>query len=137
MWDAADDERYVARFHEHHGPLEPIAPLATYLEIRNYDRFNGAVLDDRLALVARSGADQGWSPTVGVDSWSVSLNEMYRHTGDRRYFDENLKLVRVVINNRDDRRVPQEQLWNGSVVPLWSDGPTPHADARPMSCTPG
>ena len=47
---------------------------------------------------------------------------MYRHTGDRRYFDENLKLVRVVINNRDDRRVPQEQLWNGSVVPLWSDG---------------
>ena len=122
VWNADDDERYVARFHEHHGPIEPIAPLATYLEIRNYDRFNGPVLDDRLALVARSGADQGWSPTVGVDSWSVSLNEMYRHTGDRRYFDENLKLVRVVINNRDDRRVPQEQLWNGSVVPLWSDG---------------
>ncbi|MCY3787593.1 MAG: T9SS type A sorting domain-containing protein [Gemmatimonadetes bacterium] len=122
VWDADDDERYVTRFHEHHGLIEPVEPLATYLEIRNYDRFNGAVLDDRLALVARSGADQGWSPTVGVDSWSVSLNEMYRHTGDRRYFDENLKLVRVVINNRDDRRVPQEQLWNGSVVPLWSDG---------------
>ena len=114
VWDTGDDERYVTRFNEHHGlHRSRVAPLATYLEIRNYDRFNGAVLDDRLALVARSGADQGWSPTVGVDSWSVSLNEMYRHTGDRRYFDENLKLVRVVINNRDDRRVPQEQLWNG------------------------
>ena len=53
--------------HDHHGPLESVEPLATYLEIRNYDRFNGAVLDGRLALVARSGADQGWSPTVGVD----------------------------------------------------------------------
>ena len=122
VWDADADERYVNRFHEHHGLIEPVEPLATYLEIRNYDRFNGPVLDDRLALVARSGADQGWSPTVGVDSWSESLNEMYRHTGDRRYFDENLKLVRVVINNRDDQRTPQEQLWNDSVAPLWSDG---------------
>lgn len=122
VWDADDDERYIARFHDHHGPLEPVEPLATYLEIRDYDRFNGAVLDDRLELVERSGTDQGWSPTVGVDSWSASLNEMYRHTGDRRYFDENLKLVRVVIDNRDDRRTPQEQLWNDSVAPLWSDG---------------
>jgi hypothetical protein len=121
VWDSVDDASYIDRFDSHHGPLVPVEPLARYLEIRAYDRFNGATLDARLALVAQTGVNQGWSPTVGTDTWSMSLNEMYRHTLDSKYFRENLRLVRVVVGNRDDHRSPQEQLWDGSVAPIWSD----------------
>ena len=121
VWDPADDANYLDRFESHHGPLVPVEPLARYLEIRTYDRFNGATLDARLALVAQTGVNQGWSPTVGSDTWSMSLNEMYRYTLEIKYFRENLKLVRVVVGNRDDHRSPQEQLWDGSVAPIWSD----------------
>lgn len=116
-FSASADDTYKTNFaNTWTGPSPVPADMDEYNTRIKFDRFLGNSLNQRLAEV-EIGI---YSPMVGLDIWGEALNTMAKATGDVKYIQENLKLIRRVLAVRDDRRDPPYELWDGRVVPTWS-----------------
>lgn len=122
------DAFYLERFAETFTRLDDPLPLDAYATPARYDAFwMGDSLIQGLADLRENKESIFWG-------WSyrmMSLNEMYRATGDARYLKANLLAARTVDSLRDDRN--GVALWTGVVAPVWSspryaqrDGPAVH-----------
>ncbi|MBK7495834.1 MAG: hypothetical protein IPI28_10720 [Candidatus Omnitrophica bacterium] len=57
--------------------------------------------------------DMAW----GSSYQAQSLNDMYRGTGDRKYLDVNLEIIRATMANRDDKK--GYATFFGETAPAW------------------
>lgn len=108
------DREYINRFHERFTLADPVPDLSEYASRERYDRlYAGEALAGALNELSNSqgGIAWGWSYRM------MSLNEMYRATGDPAYLKANLGAIRAVLDVRDDRL--GLQLWTGETAPAW------------------
>lgn len=115
QWTAEDDRGYVKKFEEQFPPVEPLPALVDYIAIERYDTlFMGKYLDDSLKDMTNDSGRIAW----GTSYQMMSLNEMARATGDRKYIEANLRCIQATIDARDDRNAIR--LWNDTISPCWS-----------------
>ncbi|HEX73204.1 MAG TPA: hypothetical protein ENN65_07810, partial [Candidatus Hydrogenedentes bacterium] len=111
---ADPDQAYIEKFLEKNPPVENPPALGDYATAARYDeRFLGEYLDKQLENVSNDNGGIAW----GLAYYMISLNEMRRATGDRKYLDANLRCARAVMAATDDKR--GKALWTGRVVPAW------------------
>lgn len=108
--DAPYVERFLARFKK----VEPAPPFKTYATPARYNaEWLGEPLKKALANVSNDEGGIAW----GLAARMMSLNEMYRCTGDVKYLAANLECIRAVMAVRDDQR--GVRLWTGVIAPVW------------------
>ncbi len=108
------DQAYVEKFLEKNPRVANPPALADYATVDRYqERFLGEYLDKQLEYISNDRGGIAW----GLAYFMISLNEMRRATGDRKYLDANLRCVRAVMAATDDKR--GKALWTGRVVPAW------------------
>lgn len=115
QWDAAQDAEYSKRFQDKFQEAVPAPSLESYANPTRYDElYMSGNLDEELRGISNESGGIAW----GLSYRMMSLNEMFRATGERRYLEANLKCFRAALAARDDcRRVT---LWNGAIAPAWS-----------------
>jgi len=115
QWDATEEAAYVQRFHQRFPRVTPAPAVEEYASAARYDQlFMGERFRADLERLESDGGALAWG-------WSyrlLSLNEMYRATGDAKYLEANLEAIRKVVAIRDDRL--GLELAAGDVVPAWS-----------------
>jgi hypothetical protein len=96
---------------------EAVPSLESYAVPQTYDsRHLGSVIQiwlNRINGRQNLDADMAWGSSYQVQS----LNDMYRGTGDRRYLEVNLDLVRATMANRDDKK--GYTTFFGESAPAW------------------
>jgi hypothetical protein len=113
--DSSNDAKYIAQFHEQFAEQNPVPILGDYVSVARYDKdWMGEKLEQALRGLNNDTGGIAW----GLSYRMMSLNEMYRLTGDTKYLAANLKCVRAVMAVRDDKT--EQKLWTGTVVPAWS-----------------
>ena len=117
QWSVDEEAGYIKRFKQQFTTEASVPALNEYASPANYDlRYLGEALDADLNRLPEDGSGFAWG-------WSyrmMSLNEMFRATGDRKYLRANHKSVMSILNRRDDKR--QIKLWTGECAPVWSSG---------------
>lgn len=104
------DLDYIAAFHQVFSRREPPFTVENYPP---FDRFNGSTLT---TAIAQMWAGQR-TVSDGFGYWMEAYNEMYLLTGETIYATEHLRLIREVMNYRDDvRGIP---LFTGNIEPVW------------------
>ena len=117
--DAAPDPdaAYVAKFLEHYPKVEPAPMLADYASAARYDAlYLGENLEKVEKALENVTNDQG-GLAWGLSYRMMSLNDMYRATGDLKYLRANLLCMTAVMKATDDQR--GMKLWTGATVPAW------------------
>lgn len=114
QWAATEEAAYVERFEERFPRVSRVPSIEEYASPARYDElFMGELYREGLEELESDASRIAWG-------WSyrmLSLNEMYRSTGDAKYLEANLEGIRKVIALRDDRvGIP---LWTGEIVPAW------------------
>ncbi len=99
----SQEQGYIQNFISYWGGQIPdsIPTLEEYAVPANYDRlYLGAanVWVDRINTDRNINAGMAW----GSSYQTHSLNDMYRATGDRKYLEENLKIIRASMANQDN-----------------------------------
>ncbi|HPO16774.1 MAG TPA: hypothetical protein PLI09_25275 [Candidatus Hydrogenedentes bacterium] len=111
---ADPDQEYIAKFLKAFPKEETPPTLETYATPQHYDElYLGENLDKALKKVSNDSGGIAW----GLSYRMISLNEMFRATGDRKYLDANLRCIRAVLAATDDKI--GKKLWNGRVVKAW------------------
>ncbi len=94
-----------------------VPTLEEYARPETYDiRHLGNVINvwvNRIVGRQNLDADMAW----GSSYHTHSLNDMYRGTGDRKYLDANLRIVRASLANRDDKK--GHTTFFGEMAPGW------------------
>ena len=112
--DAKADEEYVKKFLDQFPKVEPPASLDTYATAARYDElYMGAKLDAALANVTNDQGGIAW----GLAYRMMSLNDVYRATGDAKYLEANLQCIRAILAATDDKA--GKQLWTGTTAAAW------------------
>ncbi len=113
--NGADPEAaYVAKFQEHYKKVADPPGLQAYATVQRYDElYLGESLDKALKKVDNDKGGLAW----GLSYRMMSLNDLYKITGDRKYLDAQLRIIRAALAATDDKR--GKQLWNGRVVAAW------------------
>lgn len=108
------DAEYIARFQAHFKKVDPPPTLERQRLIADYDgRFMGDSLARALENVHNDTGGLAW----GLADRMMSLNDMYRVTGDVKYLLANLECARAVAAATDDKR--GKTLWHGVVAKAW------------------
>ncbi len=111
---ADPDQEYIAKFLKAFPKVENPPALETYATPQRYDElYLGENLDKALKKVSNDSGGIAW----GLSYRMISLNEMFRATGDRKYLDANLQCIRAVLAATDDKI--GKKLWNERVVKAW------------------
>ena len=111
------DADYIARFLKTYPTADPAPALDEYASPARYDAlYLGDHLDDALKNVSNEQGGIAW----GLSYRMMSLNEMFRVTGDVKYLVANLKCIQAVLAARDDKT--GVKTWKGIVAPAWSSG---------------
>ena len=109
----ADDE-YVSKFLEKYPRADQPISLENYASPEKFDAAHlGASIDNALKNVTNDSGGIAWGLTYQMHA----LNIMYRITGDVKYLEANLRMVRAVAAATDDKR--DKKLFNGRVVKAW------------------
>jgi hypothetical protein len=105
------DQNYIDAFHQVYTRREPPFTAEDYPSV---DRFLGSTLT---TYIKRLQTDQYFPFNFG--GWMEGFNEMYLHTGNLVYVNENIRLIRAILAYRDDvRGVP---LFDGTIQPVWGE----------------
>jgi hypothetical protein len=108
------DAAHIERFQQTYKKVEPVPALDAYATVARYDAaFLGDNLKKALENVSNDQGGIAWC----LASRMMSLNEMYRVTGDVKYLSANLECIRAVMAVRDDKR--GVKLWTGIIAPAW------------------
>lgn len=111
---ADPDADYVARFENHFKKVVPPHLLNEYASQARYDSlYMGDNLEAALSTVNNDQGGMAW----GLSYRMMSLNDMFRITGDPKYLEANLRCVRAVLGATDEKR--GKALWTGRVVQAW------------------
>lgn len=113
-WNAEEDAEYMRRFHERFPKISSPLSIKEYADPKRYDElYMGERIEDELAQLSndQGGISWGWSYRM------MSLNEMYRATGDVKYLSTNLSIIKKILSVRDDRI--GRSLWTGETAPAW------------------
>ncbi|MBN2327686.1 MAG: hypothetical protein JXR73_11085 [Candidatus Omnitrophica bacterium] len=104
----------MKRFHERFQEISSPLSINEYADPKRYDElYMGDRIHDELADLSndQGGISWGWSYRM------MSLNEMYRATGDIKYLAANLSIIKTILSVRDDRI--GKSLWTGETAPAW------------------
>ena len=114
-WSPEADAAYVKTFEKKYPPVDAPPVLSTYATAKRYDDyFMGAALEKVIATqVQNDKATLAWGTSPRI----MSLNSMYRATGDEKYLKGNLRLIRAILAQRDDKR--GIALWTGQTSTVW------------------
>ena len=108
------DADYVARFLERFPKAAPAPALDAYATAGRYDAlFMGEKVKEAFASPNNDQGGLAW----GLAYRMMSLNEMYRATGDAKYLEAHLDGIRAVLAATDDKR--GKTLWTGVVARAW------------------
>ncbi len=108
------DQDYIAKFLKAFPKVETPPTPDVYATPQRYDElYFGENLDKALENVSNDKGGIAW----GLSYRMISLNEMFRATGDRKYLDANLRCIRAVLAATDDKI--GKKLWNERVVKAW------------------
>jgi hypothetical protein len=108
---SSGDQSYIDAFHQVYTRREPPFTTADYPSI---DRFLGSTLT---TYIKRMQSGQYYP--FNFEGWMEGFNEMYLHTENIVYVNENLRLIRAILAYRDDvRGVP---LFDGTIQPVWGE----------------
>lgn len=111
------DEEYVARFHTVFTKADPVPTLAEYATAERFDAlYLGEYEQTTLAGLDNHEAKMAW----GSAYYHMALNEMFRATGDVKYFEAAVRLTSATLSARDDHR--GLTLFNGAIEPVWGCG---------------
>ncbi len=112
---AADAEAsYERAFLERFSKADAAVPLEEYASAARYDAlYLGDDLDAALSTVNNDQGGLAW----GLSYRMMSLNGMYRATGDAKYLEANVRCIRASLGATDDKR--GKALWTGRIVPAW------------------
>ncbi len=112
--DEAADKEYIARFEKEFPKAAQPAKLEDYATVARYDElFMGSNLDDALKTVSNDSGGIAW----GLSYRMMSLNDLYRVTGDVKYLRANLRCIQAVLAVTDDKI--GKQLFTGRIVAAW------------------
>lgn len=112
--EADPEADYVVRFENHFKKAQPPHALAEYASQERYDSlYMGENLDATLSTVDNDQGGMAW----GLSYRMMSLNDMFRVTGDVKYLEANLRCIRAVLGATDEKR--GKSLWTGRVVQAW------------------
>ncbi|MCA9427662.1 MAG: hypothetical protein KC994_21460, partial [Candidatus Omnitrophica bacterium] len=107
-----EDLAYIDAFHQVYNLQEPPLDYGYYTTTGRVSRFTGSTLTD---YIGRMQNDQYLPFNFG--GWMEAFNTMYLETGDLLYVRENIRLIRAILNYRDDvRGIP---LFDGNIEPVW------------------
>ena len=108
------DEAYIALFVEAYPKVEPAPTLAEYATIAGYDAlYLGEPLEQAFKNPNNDSGGIAW----GLAYRLMSLNDMYRATGEVRYLDAALPCMQRLLEVTDDKR--GKALWTECVVAAW------------------
>lgn len=114
QWTAEQDQEYIKRFQVMFPPIDSLPDLDAYAAIARYDEtFLESKLEAGIVKMPTDSSSLAW----GWSYHMMSLNEMYRATGDLKYLRANLRVIRAVIDRRDDRQ--GVALWTGKTATAW------------------
>lgn len=112
--DEAADKDYVARFEKEFPKAAQPAKIEDYATAARYDElFMGDKLDEALKKVSNDSGGIAW----GLSYRMMSLNDLYRVTGDVKYLRANLRCIQAVLAVTDDKI--GEKLFTGRIVAAW------------------
>ncbi|MCX5759024.1 MAG: hypothetical protein NTU83_11060, partial [Candidatus Hydrogenedentes bacterium] len=112
--DEAADKEYIARFDKEFPKAAQPAKFEDYATVARYDElFMGGNLDNALKTVSNDSGGIAWDLSYRM----MSLNDMYRVTGDVKYLRANLRCIQAVLAVTDDKI--GKQLFTGRVVAAW------------------
>lgn len=123
------DDYYRGLFHDHFTAGDPVPALGEMVSVERYDAlYMGDSLDRNLEILKSDTGGLAW----GMSYWFMSINEMFRVTGEPRYLEQQLENMKVLLSVRDDSRLLE--LWDGRTSTAWSaqrytkrGGPAVHA----------
>jgi len=108
------DQEYINKFLEQYPKVDPVPQLEEYATAARYDAlYLGESLDAAREKLSNDTGGLAW----GFSYRMMSLNDMYRATGDVKYLEANLKCIRAALAVTDDKI--GKKLWTGTVVPAW------------------
>ncbi len=108
------DQSYIDAFHQVFPKLPTPLTYEQYIVQGSVLRFTGSTLTD---YIGRMQNDQYLPFNFG--GWMEGFNVMYLETGDLTYVRENIRLIRAILNYRDDvRGIP---LFDGNIEPVWGE----------------
>lgn len=96
-------------------PSEPVDP-AEYIRLETFDLYHRNVPPvylDRIESDQNEYAGMAW----GSSTHMLTLNDMYRATGELRYLETNLELARASMDARDE--VKGKETFYGVISPAW------------------
>ncbi|MFB3787735.1 MAG: family 43 glycosylhydrolase [bacterium] len=115
VWTAEQDAAYVQRFLSRFPEVQPQPGWESYAAPARFDEwFLREGWDQKLTGIRNDNGGIAW----GWAYFMMALNEMYRCTGERHYWDANRQCVQAVLAARDDIR--GVTLWTGKTAPAWS-----------------
>ena len=117
----SQDQSYIDSFDYYWRSLgqipDTVPTLEQYAVPQTYDsRHLYSVLQiwlNRINSRQNLDTDMAW----GSSYQAQSLNDMYRGTGDRKYLDVNLEIIRATMANRDDKK--GYATFFGETAPAW------------------
>ncbi len=111
---AKADAKYVQRFLAIFPMVYPAPSLGQYATVERFDQlFLGAALDKNLKDPTDDEGVLAWWLTYYIRA----LDDMHRATGDVKYLNASLRIVRAAVANTDDKR--GVALFTGHIVPAW------------------
>ena len=111
---AKADEEYVAKFLAKYPRIAQPPTLDDYVSPEKFDAaYLGVNLEKAIKNVSNDSGGIAW----GLSYEMRALNLMYRVTGDAKYLEANLRMVRAVAAATDEKL--GKKLFNGRVVKAW------------------
>ena len=108
------EDAYVAKFLKSNPRIEQPPVLEDYATPAIFDAaYLGESVDNALKNVQNDSGGIAW----GLSYYMRAFNTMHTVTGDVKYLDANLRLVRAVAAATDEKR--GKSLFNGRVVNAW------------------
>lgn len=111
---ARTDDAYLEKFRS---AFPPVDPLPAWEEYATAARFDALYLadgwDSHLKELNNDAAAIAWGESYRM----MALNEMFEATGDTKYLEANLRIIRVVLAATDEKRA--KQLSDGRMVAAW------------------
>jgi hypothetical protein len=106
------DLDYIEAFNEVFTLQDPPLDYNYYATTGSVARFTGSTLTQYIALMR----DDEYLP-FNFGAWMEGFNTMYLETESLLYVRENIRLIRAILNHRDDvRGIP---LFDGNIEPVW------------------
>jgi hypothetical protein len=108
------DIEYIRQFKAAFPHVDNPPSLKEYANPRRYDDlYMGVDLEKTLSTISNDNGGLAW----GFSYRMMSLNEMFRATGDRKYLRENRRCIEKVLDVTDE--MLGKELWTGRVVKAW------------------